>query len=106
MRGRCLPRAAYGAGMPQRRRRLPAVWRAGMGGGRSGGDGEEGGGRMQCREEGCRGRWPRLSERAGGSQRWEGPAALGARGRSLAGTPSECVPTEKYHVKQSAESRL
>lgn len=31
---------------------------------------------------------------------------LGARGRSLAGTPNECVSTEKYHVKQSAESRL
>lgn len=68
--------------------------------------GTAGGGEIQCREEGCRGRQPRLSERAGGSQRWEGPAALGARGRSLAGTPSECVPTEKYHVKQSAESRL
>lgn len=31
MRSRCLPRAAYGAGMPQRRRRLPAVWLAGRG---------------------------------------------------------------------------
>lgn len=86
--------------MPQRRRRLPAVWRAGMGREKRGG--EEG----EYREEGCRGRRPRLSERAEGSQRWEGPAALGATGRRLAGTPSECVPTEKDHVKQSAESRL
>lgn len=38
VRSRCLPRAAYGAGMPQRRRRLPAVWRAGMGREKRGGE--------------------------------------------------------------------
>lgn len=30
----------------------------------------------------------------------------GAKGRGSARTPSQCVPTEKYHVKQSAASRL
>lgn len=70
------------------------------------GEAGRGGGGIQLQGGGLSRSPAALSERAEGSQRWEGPAALGARGRSLAGTPSECVPTEKDHVKQSAESRL
>lgn len=66
MRSRCLPRAAYGAGMPQRRRRLPAVWLARRGRGEKGlSAGRRG---VAVTGSGC----PGQQDPGGGRERWAG----------------------------------
>lgn len=66
MRSRCLPLAAYGAGMPQRRRRLPAVWLDRRGRGEKGRSAGRRG--VAVTGSGC----PSEQDPGGGRDRWAG----------------------------------